>query len=150
VAADGATPSPQIRQLRALLHAREDMVEITTKWKNIGHGALTRTGLTVAGSAFASARGRQRRAETEGLPDGDRHILRVALQQIEAVEQAGDTLEQELVRQGKALPGLRRLLRMTEGSLFPRFRIITDHSSCDPRRSSYGDPRLSDPARTFP
>src|SRR5919199_6628501 len=38
------TPSPHIRQLRTLLHAREDMVEITTKLKNIGHGALTRNG----------------------------------------------------------------------------------------------------------
>ena len=106
------TPGPQIRQLRALLHAREDMVEIGTKLKNIGHGALTRNGLTVAGSAFASARGRQRLAETEGLPDGDRHILLMALQQIEAIEQAGDTLEQEIVRQGKDLPGLRHLLQV--------------------------------------
>jgi len=36
------TPSAQIRQLRALLHAREDVVEIATQLKNIGHGALTR------------------------------------------------------------------------------------------------------------
>ena len=35
-------PSAQIRQLRTLLHAREDLVEIATKLKNIGHGALTR------------------------------------------------------------------------------------------------------------
>jgi transposase len=105
-------PSAQIRQLRALLHAQEDLVEIATKLKNIGHGALTRNGITVEGSAFASVRGRQRLAGREGLPDGDRHILLVALQQIEAVEQATDTLEQEIIRQGKDLPGLRRLLQV--------------------------------------
>jgi transposase len=104
------TPGPRMRQPRALLHAREDMVEITTKLKTSGHGALTRHGLTVAESAFASVRGRQRLAETEGLPDGDRHILLVAVPQIEAMEQALDTLEQALIRQGKDLPGLRRLL----------------------------------------
>jgi transposase len=103
-------PSPQIRQLRALLHVREDLVASATKVKNIGHGALTRNGLTVEGSASASVRGRQRLAGMEGLTKGDQHILLVALQQIEAVEQASDPLEQEIVRQGKNLPGLRRLL----------------------------------------
>jgi transposase len=105
-------PNPQIRQLRALLHARENLVEIVTKLKNMGHGALARNGLTVDGSAFASARGRQRLVETEGLAEGDRKILLAALQQIEALEQASDTVEQESVRQGKALPGLRHLLQI--------------------------------------
>ena len=119
-------PSPQIRQLRALLHAREDMVEITTKLKNIGHGALTRNGITVAGSAFASARGRQRLAETEGMPDGDRQILLMALQQIEAVAQAGDTLEQEIVRQGKDLPGLRHLLQIPGLNLLSGIGLLAE------------------------
>ena len=52
---------------------------------------FTRNGIPVEGSAFASAWGRQRLARREGLPDRDRHILLVALQQIEAVEQATDT-----------------------------------------------------------
>jgi transposase len=105
-------PPPHIRQLRALLHAREDMVEIVTKLKNLGHAALARNGLTGDKSAFASARGRQRLAETEGLAEGDRKILLVALQQLEAIGQASNTGEQEIVRQGKALPGLRRLLQV--------------------------------------
>jgi transposase len=108
----GPNPSAKIRQLRALLQAREELVESATKLKNIGHGALTRNGITVEGSAFASARGRQRLAGREGLPDGDRHILLVALPQIEAVEQATDTLEQEIVRRGKDLPGLRCLFQV--------------------------------------
>jgi transposase len=119
-------PSPQIRQLRALLHAREDMVEITTKLKNIGHGALTRNGITIEGSAFASVRGRQRLAGREGLADGDRHILLVALQQIEAVTQATETLEQEIVRQGKDLPGLRRLLQVPGLNLLSGIGLLAE------------------------
>jgi transposase len=119
-------PSAQIRQLRALLHAREDLVEVATKLKNLGHGALTRTGLTVEGSAFASVRGRQRLAGMEGLPSGDRQILLVALQQIEAIEQASDTLEQEILREGKDLPGLRRLLQVPGLNLLSGIGLLAE------------------------
>jgi hypothetical protein len=46
------------------------------------------------------------------MPDGDRPIRLVALRQIAAIEQAGDTWEQEIVRPGKDLPGLRHLLQV--------------------------------------
>jgi transposase len=119
-------PSLPIRQLRALLHAREDLVEVATKLKNIGHGALTRNGMTVEGRAFASVRGRQRLAGMEGLPKGDRQILLVALQQLEAVEQASDTLEQEIICQGKDLPGLRRLLQVPGLNLLSGIGLLAE------------------------
>jgi hypothetical protein len=75
-----------------------------------GHGALTRTGLTVEGSVIASVCRHQRLVESEGRPEEERHLLRDALQQIEDLEQANDTLGPEIVRQGEDLPGLRHFL----------------------------------------
>ena len=65
-------PSPQIRELRTLLQARDNVVGMTTKLKNMGHGAFTRQGMLIAGNAFASARGRPRLATTDGLPESAR------------------------------------------------------------------------------
>jgi transposase len=115
-----------MRHLRALLHAREDRGESATKVKTIGHGALTRNGLTGEGSAFASVRGRQRLAGRDGVTEGERPILLVALQHIEAVEQARDPWEQELVRQGKDLPGVRRLLQVPGLNLLSGIGLLAE------------------------
>ncbi len=53
-------PSVQIRQLRHLLQARETLVGMTTKLKNMGHAALSRNGIALSRTAFASV-GRRRR-----------------------------------------------------------------------------------------
>ena len=81
-------PSPQIRELRTLLQVRDNLVGMTTKLKNMGHGAFTRHGMLIDANAFASACGRQRLAKTEGLPESERRIVEVVLQQVENLEQA--------------------------------------------------------------
>lgn len=43
--------SAKTRQLRHLLQARETLVGMRTRWKNMGHGALTRNGIALPRSA---------------------------------------------------------------------------------------------------
>lgn len=81
-------PSPQIRELRTVLQARDNLVGMTTKLKNMGHGAFTRHGILIDANAFASVRGRQRLATTAGLPGSDQRIVEVVVQQLENLEQA--------------------------------------------------------------
>jgi transposase len=119
-------PSPQIRELRTLLQARDNLVELTTKLKNMGHGALTRHGILLDTAAFASARGRQRLAALEGLPAGDRQILLVVLQQLEGIEQAIATLEAQIIQAGKDLPGLRRVLQIPGLSLLSGIGLLAE------------------------
>jgi transposase len=86
-------PSVPIRELRTLLQARDNLVGLSTNLKHRGHGALTRPGILTDAAAVASARGRQRLAATAaGLPEADRHLLLVVLQQLEGLEQAIATL----------------------------------------------------------
>ena len=100
---------------------------MTTKLKNMGHGALTRHGILTDAAAFASARGRQRLAATAaGLPDADRHILLVVLQQLEGIEQAIATLEAQIVRAGKDLPGLSRVLQIPGISLLSGIGLLAE------------------------
>jgi transposase len=120
------TPSPQIQELRTLLQARDNLVGMTTKLKNMGHGALTRHGILTDAAAFASARGRQRLAATQGLPEGDQQILQVVLQQLEGIEQAIATLEAQIVQAGKDLPGLRRVLQIPGISLLSGIGLLAE------------------------
>lgn len=46
-----SVPSQQVRTLRQLFRARESLVEMTTKLKNMGHAALTRNGIALGRSA---------------------------------------------------------------------------------------------------
>lgn len=119
-------PSPRIRELRTLLQARDTLVGMTTKLKNMGHGVFTRHGQLINANAFASVRGRQRLATTEGLPAGDQHILAVVLQQLEHLEQAIATIERQIVHAGKELPGLRRLLQIPGISLLSGIGLLAE------------------------
>lgn len=119
-------PSPQIRELRTLLQARDNLVGMTTKLKNLGHGVFTRHGLLIEASAFASARGRQRLAAIEGLPESERRIVEVVLQQLENLQQAITTLETQVVEVGKNLPGLRRVLQIPGLSLLGGISLLAE------------------------
>jgi transposase len=119
-------PSPQIRELRTLLQARDNLVGMTTKLKNMGHGAFTRHGILIDANAFASARGRQRLTKTEGLPESERRIVEVVLQQVENLEQAIATLETQIVEAGKDLPGLRRVLQIPGLSLLGGISLLAE------------------------
>lgn len=108
-----SVPSPQIRALRQLFQARESLVEMTTKLKNMGHAALTRNGIALGRSAFKGPRGRAKLGRVAaGLPAPDRQILELTLRQIGALEGEVGRVESEIIRSGKDLPGLRRLLQV--------------------------------------
>jgi len=81
-----AVPSERVRQLRHLLQARETLVGMRTKLKNMGHGALTRNGLALSRSAFASKVSRARLAKREELAPADTLIMQAALRQIEELD----------------------------------------------------------------
>jgi transposase len=61
---------------------------------------------------FASDAGRRRLAKLEGLPDADRLILDVVLRQMEPVIREIEELERAIIRLGRGLPGLKRLLQV--------------------------------------
>ncbi len=105
-------PNEHIRQLRHLCQARESLVEMATKLKNMGHGALTRNGLALRRAAFISPSSRQRLAQLSGLAPVDQQILHVTLRQLDALEQEITELEAEILRRGKDLPGLPKLLQI--------------------------------------
>jgi transposase len=48
-------PSEQVRKLRHLLQARETLVGMATRLKDMGHAPLTRNGVALSRAAFASA-----------------------------------------------------------------------------------------------
>src|SRR5919202_5260606 len=53
-------PSEQVRVLRQLLQARETLVSMRAKLKNMAHDAFARNGLALRRAAFASATSRAR------------------------------------------------------------------------------------------
>src|SRR5438105_8297139 len=69
-------PSEQVRTLRQLLQARETLVSMRTKLKNMAHAALSRNGIALTRAAFASASGRARQAARADLPAADLMVLR--------------------------------------------------------------------------
>src|ERR1700754_4256373 len=75
-------PSREIRQLRQLFHARENLIRITTKLKNIGHAALTRNGIAKGRSAFVGPRSRAKLERTNGLAAMGQQLLELTLRQI--------------------------------------------------------------------
>src|SRR5215213_11438185 len=79
-------PSEQVRTLRQLLQARETLVGMRTKLKNMAHAAFSRNGLALTRSAFASAAGRARLASRDDLPEADLLVLRAALRQIDQLD----------------------------------------------------------------
>lgn len=105
-------PSERVRQLRHLLQARETLVGMRTKLKNMGHGALTRNGIALSRSAFASRLSRARLEKRDDLASADALIMQAALRQIEELDREIETLGAEIVRVGKGLAGVKRLLQV--------------------------------------
>ena len=105
-------PEPRIRELRQLFTTREVLVKMGTQLKNTGHAALVRNGFDGKRSDFATSVGRERLSRLTGLPSTDRLILDTVLRQLEAVEREVTELERVIIRLGKQLPGLKRLLQI--------------------------------------
>ena len=119
-------PSEQTRALRQLLEARETLVSIRTKLKNMGHAAFSRNGIALTRSAFASGLSRARLLARQDLPAHDLVILRACLRQIEEVDKEVAALESEIIALGKALKGLRRLLQVHGLNLLSAISLLAE------------------------
>jgi transposase len=119
-------PSEQVRVLRQLLQARETLVSMRTKLKNMAHAAFSRNGLTLRRTDFASAAGRARPAGREDLPEADLLVLRAALRQLEQLNSEVAQLEAELVRRGRSLRGVGRLLQVHGLNLLSAIALLAE------------------------
>ena len=119
-------PSPKIRELRQLFTTREMLVSIGRGLKNMGHAALIRNGLISTKASFATHIGRQRLARLDGLPPSDRLILDAVLRQLDAVDTEIAQLERAIIRAGKNLPGLKRLLQIRGFGLVAAIGVLTE------------------------
>jgi len=105
-------PSEKIRQLRQLCQARENLVQMATQLKNMGHAALLRNGIALKHAALNTLGGRRRVARTTVLVPLDNQILGVAVRQLEALDREIAVLETSILHLGKDLPGLPKLLQI--------------------------------------
>jgi transposase len=119
-------PSEQVRCLRQLLQARETLVSLRTKLKDMAHAAFARNGLALTRAAFASAVGRARLMRRDDLPVPDLLVLRAALRQIEQLDSEVGQLEAEIARRGKTLKGLRRLLQVHGLNLLSAISLLAE------------------------
>jgi transposase len=119
-------PSEQVRVLRQLLQARETLVSMRTKLKNMAHAAFARNGVALTRAAFASASSRRRLSGRDDLPDCDLLVLRSALRQIEQLDAEVSQLEAEIIKRGKALKGLRRLLQVHGLNLLSAISLLAE------------------------
>jgi transposase len=119
-------PSEQVRRLRHLLQARETLVGIATKLKNMGHAALSRNGVALSRAAFASAGSRTRLAQRDDLSSTDRAIMEASLRQLTALDEEVARLEAEIIRVGKSLPGLKRLLQVHGLNLLSAISLLAE------------------------
>lgn len=121
-----SVPSERVRQLRHLLQARETLVGMRTKLKNMGHGALTRNGIALPRSAFASRLNRARLEKRDDLAPADALIMRAALRQIEELDREVEALGVEIVRLGKGLAGVHRLLQVHGMNLLSAIALLAE------------------------
>jgi transposase len=119
-------PSEQVRTLRQLLQARETLVSMRTKLKNMAHAALSRNGIALTRAAFASAVGRARQATREDLPGADLLVLRSCLRQLEQLDGEVAHLEAEIIRRGKTLRGVKRLLQVHGLNLLSAIALLAE------------------------
>jgi transposase len=119
-------PSERIRQLRHLLQARETLVGMRTKLKNMGHGALTRNGIALSRSAFASKLSRARLLSRTDLAPADALILQTVLRQIEEFDREIEALGAEIMHVGKTMAGVRRLLQVHGMNLLSAIALLAE------------------------
>jgi transposase len=119
-------PSEQVRTLRQLLQARETLISMRTKLKNMAHAAFSRNGVALTRAAFASASSRRRLSGRDDLPASDRLVLQAALRQIEQLDSEVARLEAEVISLGKSLKGLRRLLQVHGLNLLSAISLLAE------------------------
>jgi transposase len=121
----------RIRQLRHLLQARETLVGLRTKLKNLGHACLTRNGIALSRSAFASVIARERLLKRDDLSAADRIILDSAIRQITELDVEVERLEAEIVRLGKNLKGVKLLLQLHGMNLLSAISLLAEIGSIE-------------------
>jgi transposase len=119
-------PDGRIRELRHLFTAREALVSMGRGYKNMGHAALARNGIAVTRAAFATGTGRQRLARLDGLAPVDRQVLDMVLRQLETVDREIAELERSIIRVGKHLPGVKRLLQVRGLGLIAAIGVLSE------------------------
>jgi transposase len=119
-------PSEQVRTLRQLLQARETLVSMRTKLKNMAHAAFSRNGIALTRAAFASAAGRSRLSNRDELPPSDLLVLRTCLRQIEQLDAEIKVIEGEVTRHGHTLKGLQRLLQVHGLNLLSAISLLAE------------------------
>lgn len=119
-------PSERVRELRHLLQARETLVGLRTKLKNMGHAALTRNGIALSRSAFASALSREKLLKRDDLSAADKVIMESALRQIAELDDEVERLEAEIIRRGKTLAGITRLLQLHGMNLLSAISLLAE------------------------
>ncbi len=119
-------PSEQVRTLRQLLQARETLVSMRTKLKNMAHAAFSRNGIALTRAAFASAVSRARLERRADLPAADLLVLRACLRQIEQLDTEVKGVEEEVVRRGKSLRGVGRLLQVHGLNLLSAISLLAE------------------------
>lgn len=124
-------PSEQMRELRQLLQARETLVSMRTKLKNMAHAAFSRNGIALTRAAFASGVGRARLMSRGDLPAADLLVLRAALRQIEQLDAEIKAVEEEVVRRGKSLRGVSRLLQVHGLNLLSAISLLAEIGDID-------------------
>jgi transposase len=97
-----------------------------TKLKNMGHGALTRNGIALPRAAFASRLSRARLSKREELAPSDALIMQAALRQIEESDREVEALGTEIVRLGKGLAGVKRLLQVHGMNLLSAISLLAE------------------------
>jgi transposase len=119
-------PEARIRELRHLFTAREALVKMGQQLKNMGHAALARNGVTGRRSDFASHAGRERLTRMQGLAAVDRQILDLVVRQLQGLESELVELERAILRTGRHLPGLTRLLQVRGLGLVAAIGVLAE------------------------
>ena len=119
-------PSEQVRTLRQLLKARETLVSMRTKLKNMAHAAFSRNGIALTRAAFASRSSRARLLSRDDLPAADLLVLRDCLRQVEQLDVEVKVMEEEVMRRGKSLRGVRRLLQVHGLNLLSAISLLAE------------------------
>jgi transposase len=121
-----SVPSEQVRTLRQLLQARETLVSMRTKLKNMAHAAFSRNGVALRRAAFASAVSRARLMSREDLPAPDLLVLRACLRQMAQLDSEVEGIEEEVIRRGKSLRGVGRVLQVHGLNLLSAISLLAE------------------------
>ncbi|WP_324670189.1 IS110 family RNA-guided transposase [Geochorda subterranea] len=111
-------PPKPIRQLRALVNLRRQLVEQRAPWKNQMRSLLQRHGYRTPRNLWQARRHLQALWELD-LPPADRVALGVALDQVRSTNTHLQTVEREIGQRVKNCPPVRLLLSL------PGFSVIT-------------------------